>query len=141
MKIEYIELLTNKYNQMINIMGNIEEIVANSGIEKGMITIQTMHTTSGIMMNESLECLESDIEMFFNRLVPEDGSYAHARILDDYGSTAGNPTGHLKSILYGTHCHLFIENHQIVKGGAQEVYFIELDGPSQRKVMVSIIEL
>lgn len=141
MKIKYLEFLTNKYNQMINITQDIEALVESSGIKKGMITVQTMHTTTGIMMNESLECLESDIETFFNRLVPEDIPYTHARMLDDYGSTAGNPTGHLKSILYGTHCHLFVDNYKIMKGGAQEVYFIELDGPSQRKVMVTIIEL
>lgn len=140
MKTELIRLLTKQYNQMICITSKIEEIVMNSEIRNGMITIQTMHTTTGIMINERLECLESDIQTFFEELVPEDRAYVHARMLDDYGSTAGNPTGHLKSILYGNHCHLFVIDGEIVKGGAQEVYFVEFDGPAQRTVLVNILE-
>lgn len=141
MKTELIRLLTKQYNQMICISSEIQAIVKKSGIQNGLITIQTMHTTTGIMMNEQLECLESDIQCFFDELVPEEKAYAHARMLDDYGSTAGNPTGHLKSILCGNHCHLFLVDGEIVKGGAQEVYFVEFDGPAQRKVLVMIAEL
>ena len=63
------------------------------------------HTTTGVTVNEALECLESDIENFLGRLIPEDYPYSHARMLRDYGSTAGNPTGHLKAMLTGNHCH------------------------------------
>ena len=139
MAFQTITLLTKKYNQMILITEEIERIVAKSGIKNGMVTIMTKHTTTGITVNEALECLESDIEEFLARIVPEDYPYAHARMLRSYGSTAGNPTGHLKAHFTGNHCHFPIVNGEVVKGGAQDVYFVEFDGPAKRSVMITII--
>lgn len=131
-----ITILTETYNQFIRITEKIEDAVRESGIQNGMVHVISKHTTTGIMVNESLECLESDIEDFLGRLAPEEGHYAHARMLRDYGSTAGNPTGHLKAHITGNHCHLIIQDGEVVKGGAQEVYFCEFDGPAKRTVLI-----
>ena len=60
-KSERITILTKKYNQMIVITGQVEEIVRNSGIKDGVVFIITNHTTTGITVNEGLECIQSDI--------------------------------------------------------------------------------
>lgn len=132
-------LLTKKYNQMILITDYVESMVAESGIKNGVVAVITKHTTTGITVNESLECLESDIEVFLERMVPEDYPYSHGRMLKDYGSTAGNPTGHLKAHLTGNHCMFPIVDGKIVKGDAQDVYFCEFDGPAKRTVSISIM--
>lgn len=134
-----ITLLTTAYNQFILITDEVEKAVRESGIREGTVTVISKHTTTGIAVNESLECLESDIEEFLNRLVPEDWPYAHARILKDYGSTAGNPTGHLKAHLTGNHCHFVVSEGSVLKGGAQDVYFCEFDGPAKRTILIQII--
>ncbi len=134
-----ITLLTTEYNQMILITGEIRRIVRESGIQNGIVNVITRHTTTGITVNESLECLESDIGDFLARMAPEDRPYAHARMLRDYGSTAGNPTGHIKSLLTGNHCHLLVCGGEIEKGGAQEVYFCEFDGPAQRTILIQVM--
>lgn len=136
--VEPISLLTKKYNEYTVITSQIREIVPRSGIKNGMVTVITKHTTTGVTVNEALECLESDIEVFLGRLVPENAPYSHARMLKDYGSTAGNPTGHLKSLLVGNHCHFPIVDGEIVMGGAQDVYFCEFDGPAHRTVNVIV---
>jgi secondary thiamine-phosphate synthase enzyme len=140
MYIRSLSIFTDQYNQYQVITGEIERIVADSGIKNGVVTVQTKHTTTGVTVNESLECLESDIDDFLKRLVPEDHPYAHARMLKDYGSTAGNPTGHIKALITGNHCHFPIIDGEVVRGGAQEVYFCEFDGPSERMVLVYIQE-
>lgn len=132
-------LLTEQYNQWILITGEIEEAVRKSGIKNGMVTVLSRHTTTGITVNEALECLESDMAEFLEGLAPEDRPYAHARMLRDYGSTAGNPTGHLKSLLTGNHCHLLLQDGIIDRGGAQEVYFCEFDGPAKRTVVIQVM--
>ncbi|GIP22219.1 MULTISPECIES: secondary thiamine-phosphate synthase enzyme YjbQ [Paenibacillus] len=140
MHVDSITILTDKYNQYFVITDEIERIVAESGIKSGVVTVQTKHTTTGITVNEALECLESDIDEFLKRMVPEDHPYAHARMLKDYGSTAGNPTGHIKALLTGNHCHFPIVDGRMVRGGAQEVYFCEFDGPSERTILIYIQE-
>lgn len=134
-----IQIMTDRYNQMIRITDRVEQAVRGSGIKNGMVTVLSMHTTTGIAVNESLECLESDIDEFLKRLVPEDWPYAHARMLRSYGSTAGNPTGHLKSHITGNHCHFLIADGELVRGAAQDIYFCEFDGPAQRSVGIQIM--
>lgn len=135
---ECISLLTKKYNEYTIITPQIREAVPKSGIENGIVTVITKHTTTGVAVNEALECLESDIEEFLGRLIPEDYPYSHARMLKDYGSTAGNPTGHLKSLVVGNHCHFPVIEGEIIMGGAQDVYFCEFDGPAHRTINVIV---
>lgn len=138
MYIKTIRILTKKYNQMDVITPQVESIVAESGVKNGMVTVMTKHTTTGVTVNEALECLESDIEIALSLFAPEDRPYSHARMLRDYGSTAGNPTGHLKALLVGNHCHFPIVNGEIIRGGAQDVYFCEFDGPASRNILVMV---
>lgn len=136
---ESIVLLTKQYNEMIVITEMVNNIVSNSNILNGIVLVVSNHTTTGITVNESLECLESDIDSFLKRLVPEDYPYSHARMLDSYGSTAGNPTGHIKSHITGNNCLFPIVNGKILKGGAQEIYFCEFDGPAKRTINIVIL--
>ncbi len=131
-------VLTSQYNQFILITEEVSAAVKESGIQNGIVAVTSNHTTAGIMVNEALECLESDIDEALRRLIPEDHPYAHARILRDYGSTAGNPTGHLKSMLTGNHCLFPVVDGKVVKGDAQEIYFMEFDGPSQRSYTITV---
>lgn len=131
--------LTSEYNQFVNITDLVSGAVAESGVREGAVTVISKHTTTGITTNEALECLESDIHEFLARLIPEDHPYAHARVLKDYGSTAGNPTGHLKSLLMGNHAHFIIRDGEVDKGGAQEIYFCEFDGPSERTIIIQVM--
>lgn len=87
-KSERITILTKEYNQMIVITGQVEEIVRNSGIKDGVVFIITNHTTTGITVNEGLECIQSDIMEMLGKVAPEEGIYSHARFLESYGAMA-----------------------------------------------------
>ena len=138
MFVKTIRILTKQYVELDVITPQVEQIVAESGVKNGMVTVMTKHTTTGVTVNEALECLESDIEVALSLFAPEDRPYSHARMLRDYGSTAGNPTGHLKPLLTGNHCHFLIQDGEIIRGGAQEVYFCEFDGPASRNILVMV---
>lgn len=140
MFVKTIRVLTRRYNEFDVITPQVEEIAVQSGIQNGLVTVLTKHTTTGITVNEALECLESDIEIALSLFAPEDRPYSHARMLRDYGSTAGNPTGHLKALVTGNHCHFLLQDGKLIRGGAQDVYFCEFDGPAQRNILVIIEE-
>ncbi|MFC7394069.1 secondary thiamine-phosphate synthase enzyme YjbQ [Scopulibacillus cellulosilyticus] len=132
-------ILTDQYLQQIRITEEVRKAVISSGVVNGTVAVITMHTTTGITVNEDLECLESDIESALERLVPEDIPYSHARMLHSYGSTAGNPTGHIKSMLVGNHCLFPVMDGKVVLGGAQDIFFCEFDGPSQRTYHITVM--
>lgn len=137
-KLEKFVFLTDRYNQTIILTNHLREVVAKSGIQNGLAAVITLHTTTGIGVNENVECLESDIEETLKRLVPEDLPYAHARILPNYGSTAGNPTGHIKSMLTGNSCVFPVMEGKLVMGDAQDVFLYEFDGPASRTVTITV---
>ena len=132
-------IITREYNCLIKITDQVKHIVKESGIENGVVYVITAHTTTGITVNEGLECLESDIQVLLGKLVPEDGEYSHGRFLHSYGAMAGNPTGHLKSHLTGNNVVFPVEDGEIHLGSAQDIYLCEFDGPQDRTVMVTII--
>jgi secondary thiamine-phosphate synthase enzyme len=129
---------TTQYIQFVPITDRVLKAAEESGIQNGMVTIISKHTTTGIMVNEALECIESDIIDFLSRQIPEDYPYIHAHMLRSYGSTAGNPTGHIKGMLMGNHCHFPLVNGEIIRGGAQDIFFCEFDGPAERTFLIII---
>ena len=54
--------------------------MAASGITAGVVFVISMHTTTAIMINESLPCVEKDIELTLERLIPTDGDYVHTHM-------------------------------------------------------------
>lgn len=138
-KHEELVFLTKKYQEMMIITDPFKKFVNESGVANGIASVVTLHTTTGISVNEGLECLENDIEDLFRRLVPEDAPYAHARILPSYGSTAGNAPGHLRALLSGNHCVFPVINGQLCMGEAQDIYFYEFDGPAKRTIVFTAI--
>lgn len=138
-KLSYFVIHTTRYNDFINITQRVEEEVAKSGITNGIVFVITSHTTTGITVNEALECLQSDMHEMLWRIIPEDLPYSHARMLHSYGATAGNPTGHLRSMLTGNHAAFPVQDGKIVRGGAQEIFFCEYDGAQSRKVYIQIM--
>lgn len=136
---ENLSIITREYNAFVKLTDQVGSVVKNSGVENGMVYVITAHTTTGITVNEGLECLESDIQALLCRLVPEEGEYAHGRFLHSYGAMAGNPTGHLKSHLTGNHVVFPVKNGEICLGSAQDIYLCEFDGPQAREIMITII--
>lgn len=125
--------------ELVKITASVRDAVRQSGIRMGMVAVITAHTTTGIMINESLPCVEADIEETLERLVPTDHPYMHAHFLPTYGTTGGNSPGHLKSMLCGNHCLLPVVDGELHCGHAQDIYFAEFDGPKPRKYFVQII--
>jgi len=133
------QVVTHKEFEMINITGDVKTAVAESGIKNGMVAVITKHTTTGIMINEALPCVEKDIEMQLERLVPADYPYVHTHMLPTYGTCSGNSPGHLKSMLAGNHCIFPVIDGKMVTGGEQNIYFVEMDGLQIRKYMIEIM--
>ncbi len=128
-----ITLLTHREMEMINITDEVHQFVEECDINSGMVYIISMHTTSGITVNEGLLDIEQDLSDLLSTIIPEDRPYHHARYLHEDGQMAINSPCHLKSALLGFEVFFPIENGKIHCGGRQTIYFVELDGPVERK--------
>ena len=117
----------------------VKAYVAEAGIQNGIVSVVTAHTNCGIIVTEPLSCILSDLDVLLHRLVNDDDEYSHAHFLPTYGRTSANAYGHLRSILVGNSTTLSLVNGKLCIGEAQEVVFMEFDGPQARKIFVDII--
>lgn len=138
-ELKKISKISTKEFELIEITPDVKKIVSESKIKNGVVFIITAHTTTSIMINESLECLEKDIETLLEELVPLNKNYAHSHFLPSYGAIGGNAPGHLKSMLVGNHCVVPLIDSELILGDAQAIYFAEFDGVQQRNIFVQIM--
>jgi secondary thiamine-phosphate synthase enzyme len=138
-KLEQLEVQTRGDKELIDITPEVERVVAESGVQNGMVNILTMHTSSGIIVTEGLPCLEMDVLNHLEALAPDEGDYYHNRYLDIDGRLGFNAGAHLKSILGGINAFFPIEDGQIVRGSRQRIYFAEYDGPLCRTYCVQVM--
>ncbi len=138
-KLSSIFLLTKEHFDLLKITEKVKDLVKQPHVQSGLVVVMTTHTTTGIMVNEGLPCLESDIKTTLRNLVPDDYPYVHAHWLPTYGRTSANATGHLRSMLVGNSCTFPIENGKMVLGDAQDIYLAEFDGPQKRKIYIEVI--
>jgi secondary thiamine-phosphate synthase enzyme len=134
-----IAILTHRETELVDITEAVRSEVESSGVRSGTVFILSLHTTTGLTVNEGLPDLEQDIAGFLERLVPEDHPYRHARFLHSDGQMAINAPSHLRGALLGFQVFFPIEDGRMVTGGRQTIYFVELDGPQERTYAVQII--
>lgn len=128
---EKINVKTAKRIELIEITEEVQSTVTQAKIKNGVCFIFCPHTTAGITINENADpSVCRDIINTLNKLVPENGAYAHAE---------GNSDSHIKSCLFGSSLTVFIEQGKLALGVWQGIFFCEGDGPRNRQVWVKII--
>jgi secondary thiamine-phosphate synthase enzyme len=127
-----IDIETSKRLEIIDISFKIAEIVKSCGIKNGLLNIFTRHSTSAIVINENEPRLIKDFENILMKIVPENETYGHNTI-------DNNAAAHLRSFLLGGSQSIPLNNGQLDLGTWQSIFFVELDGPRNRKVKITIM--
>lgn len=123
---------TGQHCAMINITGEVQNKVRESGIKNGICVIFVPHTTAGITINENADPdVIRDSLMELGKVVP---------LTDGYHHREGNSAAHIKSSMMGFSQTVIIEEGRLLLGTWQGIYFMEFDGPRIRKVYVKILE-
>ena len=130
---------TEADTQVIDITQRVKDMVRETGAQNGLALIMTLHTTTAITVNEGLVDLEDDIVEMLQELAPAGKGYRHARFLHSDGQMAVNAPSHLRGALLGFQTAFPIEDGELVMGGRQTIYFVELDGPLYREAVVHVL--
>ncbi len=126
-----LDVKTSSHTQMLDITKDIEKIVKESKIRNGTCTVFIPHTTAAVTINENADPdVQKDFIKTINKIVPWEDDYLHME---------GNSAAHLKSSIIGFSEQIIIEEGRLLLGTWQGIYFIEFDGPRNRKVWVGIL--
>lgn len=135
-----IELETGEGITLHDLMPEIKDTVAKSGIKNGFVTVTSQHTTTAICINENEERLVTDVKNFLARLIPANDKYLHNDIAlrDCPPDEPENAHSHLAAMLLGSSEVIALVNGELLLGQYQSVMLYELDGPRSRKVSLQV---
>src|SRR3712207_765425 len=77
-----ISVVTRETFEFVDLTSALASLVETLGVRDGVLTVQTRHTTTGLLINEHEPLLLADLRAMFERLVPASHSYAH----DDFAA-------------------------------------------------------
>ena len=137
--IEKLSVKSSKSTELIRITEEVRKTVQLTGLKNGIVNVFTLHTTTGITINEDDKKLEDDIARFLVKLVPEDDSYAHHRFFRKDGRMAVNAYSHIRASLLGASVTIPLQEGTLVLGSRQNIYLVDLDGPQLRGFAVQIL--
>ena len=138
-----VRVVSRRATEFIDITDRLETIVAAAGIVAGVINSQTLHTTTGLVVNEREPLLLADFESALDRTAPAGMAYRH----DDLSSRTVNVTidervnghAHCRALLLPTSVCLNIVDGRLLLGQWQRVFLAELDGPRERVISVMVL--
>jgi secondary thiamine-phosphate synthase enzyme len=125
-----LQLSTNEHLEFRDITSQVEEAVADSGVQEGVCYVFVPHTTAGLTLNENWDRnVRGDLVRALDGMVP-DVPFRHSE---------GNSPAHLMSTVVGASATLLVQRGQIVLGTWQGIYLVEFDGPRSRQVLIKVV--
>lgn len=120
---------TTAREQIVLITREVDAALSELTRGDGICTIIVPHTTCAISVNENADPdVLTDLTAALRAVVPN-VRFAHGE---------GNSDAHFLSMLIGTSLTWPYRNGKLVLGTWQGIYFVELDGPRERKVTVYV---
>lgn len=138
-----IRIETRRPTEFIDVTDRIEAIVAGSGVRDGLVNVQSLHTTTGIVVNEHEPLLHGDFAALLARLAPAEHAYRHddmaVRTVNISPGERPNGHSHCRALLLGTAVLLNLAGGRLQLGRWQRVFVVETDGPRSREISVLVL--
>lgn len=113
----------------------IRTVVAESGVEEGMLLVSVPGSTGAVTTIEFEPGAVADLTAAIERLAPEDIDYAHDRRWGD-----GNGFSHVRAALMGPSEAFPIAGGEIQIGTWQQIVLCDFDNrPRRRRILVQVI--
>ena len=153
----------------INITPQVKAAIANSGIQDGIVTVISPHTTCSVFfeefvhdrMEDGTEFLQDDLNRALQAIFPDQteippaGQYRYPGP-EHYADVASwpnaedylpggdktallNADAHLKATLLGSSCTLSVDDGKLGVGSTGYVYFVDFDRTRERKRSCKIV--
>jgi secondary thiamine-phosphate synthase enzyme len=116
---------------MIDLTERVAAVVAETRSPEGLCSVYTPHATAAIVVNENDDpnvCV--DVLDLLDRLIPA-GVWRHDRV-------DGNAASHIQATILGPGETIPVRDGRLCLGTWQAIMLVELDGPRERRVIVTV---
>ena len=133
---EYLTLNIPSKMAFVNITPQVREAVRKSGVQEGLVLVNTMHITSSVFINDDERGLHHDFGVWLEQLAPfnpDPNHYHHNRTGED------NADAHLKRQIMGREVVVAITKGELDFGPWEQIFYGEFDGHRNKRVLVKVL--
>jgi secondary thiamine-phosphate synthase enzyme len=118
----------------VNISGDVEAVVSESGVREGLCLVNAMHITASVFINDDESGLHADYKEWLETLAPHDPKrYRHNRTGED------NADAHHKRQIMGREVVVAVTKGKLDFGPWEQIFYGEFDGKRPKRVLVKVI--
>ena len=140
-----VEVISTDAPELIDFTDTVIQLVAESGVKQGQVSIYSTHTTFSVAINENEPLLLQDMEHFLERIAPKDIYYSHndfeVRTVSMRPNECPNGHAHCQHMVLGTSEIVPVIDGSPLLGEFQRILLVELDEPKPRQVAVQVMGL
>jgi secondary thiamine-phosphate synthase enzyme len=122
--------------EFVNITTEVEEAVRTSGVQEGIVLVNTMHITSSVFINDDEPGLHHDFGAWLEKLAPfnpDPKVYHHNRTGED------NADAHMKRQVMGREVVVAITKGKLDFGRWEQIFYGEFDGNRPKRVLIKVL--
>jgi len=130
-----VELRTEAENDIVDITGEVQDAVEESGLDIGVATVFVPGSTAAVTTIEFEPGLAKDFPGMLERVAPRDIDYEHQKAWHD-----DNGRSHVKASLVGPSLSVPFNRGVLTLGTWQQIVLLEFDiRPRRREVVVQVM--
>jgi secondary thiamine-phosphate synthase enzyme len=138
-----INFKTKETLEFIDVTEEVKKFIKESEVKDGIVNIQILHTSAGLIVNENEPLLIEDFRKNIENIAISTENYKHdnlkKRTVNICDNECINGHSHCKAIHLLVNATLNIINKELQLGQWQRVFLVELDRARDRKIQMQII--
>jgi secondary thiamine-phosphate synthase enzyme len=134
-----LTIITRRTFEVHDITGEVLDRIRSAALHDGLVHIASRHTTAAVAVNEFDPALMRDLEQWLAGLAPAGRAWAHDARARTIPGEPENTPAHLKAMLLGWSQTVAVVGGALQLGTWQRILFVELDGPRQRTVSLTML--
>lgn len=129
-----VKLEETNEDDVLDITGEVQNAIAQSGLKEGSVLVFNKGSTGGITTLEFEPGLVKDLPESLRKIAPKDADYGHEQMWHD-----GNGHSHVKASLLKPSLEVPFLEGKLLTGSWQQIVFVEFDNkPRQREIVIQV---
>ena len=129
---DVLTISTTSRKQVVDLTDRIEAVIRKAKMKEGLCSLFITHTTAALTTGEIGEGTEEDFLQVVEQMIPN--------ILFRHAHDPSHAWSHMASSILGPSLTIPVSSGKLVLGTWQSVMLVELDGPRERDVHVTLVQ-
>ena len=128
---DQLQVNTTELKQIVDLTDQVQGVIRQAKLKEGLCMVFVAHTSAAITTGEIGEGTEQDFLQIVEQMIP--------RIQFRHAHDPSHAWSHMASSILGPSLTIPVSAGELVLGTWQSVMLVELDGPRERNVYITLI--